>query len=46
MQAKHVKMLRDREYVLLRAYSRELQLSRLMQEVLEEDEHEVEATAE
>lgn len=37
MQAKHLKMLRDREYLLLRAYNRELQFSRLMQD-MEADE--------
>ncbi|EFO13550.2 hypothetical protein LOAG_14979 [Loa loa] len=46
MQAKHLKMLRDREYVLLRAYNRELQFSRLMQEIVEDEEHPGEPTVE
>ncbi|KAM3727672.1 Acetyl-coenzyme A carboxylase carboxyl transferase subunit alpha [Dirofilaria immitis] len=46
MQAKHLKMLRDREYVLLRAYKREMQFSRLMQEIAEDEEQPEEATTE
>lgn len=46
MQTKHLKMLRDREYVLLRAYNREMQFSRLMQEIAEDEEHVGEATVE
>ncbi|EJW79030.1 hypothetical protein WUBG_10062 [Wuchereria bancrofti] len=38
MQAKHLKMLRDREYILLRTYNRELQFSRLMQGIMEDEE--------
>ncbi|VDN08620.1 unnamed protein product [Thelazia callipaeda] len=38
MQAKQLRILRDREYVLLRAYSREIQFSRLMHEMADEDE--------
>nr|CTP80846.1 Bm8826 [Brugia malayi] len=38
MQAKHLKMLRDREYVLLRTYNRELQFSRLMQGIMEDED--------
>lgn len=45
-QAKHLKMLRDREYILLRAYNREMQFSRLMQEVAEDEEHSDEVTVE
>lgn len=32
MQEKRLIMIRDCEYIVLRAYTRELQLSRLMQE--------------
>ncbi|KAL3990977.1 hypothetical protein ACH3XW_34005 [Acanthocheilonema viteae] len=39
IQAKHLKMLRDREYILLRAYNREMQFSRLMQGIAEDEEY-------
>lgn len=39
MQEKHLKMLRDREYILLRTYNREMQFSRLMQGIAEDEEH-------
>lgn len=38
-QEKHVMMLRNREYALIRAYIREIQFSRLMQETPEDEEH-------
>uniref|UniRef100_A0A0R3S0B8 DUF3336 domain-containing protein n=1 Tax=Elaeophora elaphi TaxID=1147741 RepID=A0A0R3S0B8_9BILA len=46
MQVKHLKMLRHREYVLLRAYNREMQFSRLMQEIAEDEEYSGEVVVE